>query len=110
MELFGIIYILIFIIFLLIAYSIFQIKSAGMNVKDFKEFIQANEILDKLYELSKRYERMDQNERLMFLMEAEKVFRAFDKVPNILWEEEYQKYSKILDIYREIKMIRWNEQ
>ena len=81
-----------------------------MNVKDFKEFIQANEILDKLYELSKRYERMDQNERLMFLMEAEKVFRAFDKVPNILWEEEYQKYSKILDIYREIKVLRWNEQ
>ncbi len=105
----AIIYILVFLIFTLIVFAIMQIKAAGMNVKDFAEFIQANQILDDLYDISKKYERMDSREKLVFLMEAEKVFRAFDKVPSMLWEEEYQKYTKILDIYRDIKMVRWNE-
>lgn len=81
-----------------------------MNVKDFTDFIQANQILDSLYEVAKKYEKMSQNQQIVFLMEAEKVFNAFDKVPDMLWEDEYQKYSKILDIYRDIKMTRWNEQ
>ncbi len=110
MDLLIIIYILIFLIVALVIYSIAQIRMAGMKVKDFTEFIQANQILDDLYEISKRYEKMDSKERVVFLMEAEKVFSAFDKVPNLLWEDEYQKYTKILDIYREIKMVRWNEQ
>ena len=80
-----------------------------MNVKDFAEFIQANQILDDLYEITKKYEKMNSKDKLIFLMEAEKVFRAFDKVPNMLWEDEYQKYTKILDIYRDIKIVRWNE-
>lgn len=109
MEVFIIIYILVFIIFALIAVSVMQIKQAGMKVKDFAEFIQANQILDDLYEVSKKYERMDSKEKIIFLMEAEKVFKAFDKVPSMLWEDEYQKYTKILDIYRDIKMVRWNE-
>ena len=109
MELLVIIYILIFIIVALIIFAIMQIKMAGMNVKDFAEFIQANQILDNLYDVSKRYEKMSSNEKIVFLMEAEKVFNAFDKVPDMLWEDEYQKYSKILDIYREIKIVRWNE-
>lgn len=104
-----IIYILIFIIFALIAFSVMQIKQAGMKVKDFAEFIQANQILDDLYEITKKYEKMDSKEKIIFLMEAEKVFKAFDKVPSMLWEDEYQKYTKILDIYRDIKMVRWNE-
>ena len=82
---------------------------AGMNVRDFAEFIQANQILDDLYEISRRYDKMNSREKVIFLMEAEKVFNAFDKVPNMLWEEEYQKYSRILDIYRDIKVVRWNE-
>ena len=81
-----------------------------MKIKDFTDFIQANQILDSLYEVSKKYEEMNQNQQLVFLMEAEKVFSAFDKVPNMLWEDEYQKYTKILDIYRSIKIARWNEQ
>lgn len=80
-----------------------------MNIKDFMDFIQANEILDNLYEVSIRYEKMTKNQQIVFLIEAEKVFNAFDKVPNILWEDEYQKYNKILDIYRDIKLLRWNE-
>lgn len=110
MEILIIIYILIFIIVGLIIFSVIQIKAAGMNVKDFAEFIQANQILDDLYELTKRYERMNSKEKIIFLMEAEKVFKAFDKVPNMLWEDEYQKYTKILDIYRDIKIVRWNEE
>ncbi len=109
MEILAIIYILIGMILVLLVFSVLQIKMAGMNVKDFAEFIQANQILDDLYNMSKRYERMNQQEKVIFLMESEKVFKAFDKVPDMLWEEEYQKYTKILDIYKDIKLVRWNE-
>lgn len=108
MGLLVIIYILIIIIFALGAFAIMQVKLAGMNIKDFWEFIQATQVLDNLYNVTKQYEKMSQNEQLYFLIEAEKVFSAFDKIPNTLWEEEYQKYSKILDIYKNIKISRWN--
>ena len=75
-----IIYILILLIFYLIAFSVFQIKSAGMKVKDFWTFIQANETLDKLYKFAKRYEKLSHQEQVIFLAEAEKVFSAFEKV------------------------------
>lgn len=104
-----IIYLLIFAIIGLIIFSVMQIKKAGMNIKDFYQFIQATQILDSLYKVSKQYERMSKKEQIVFLMEAEKVFSAFDKVPNMLWEDEYQKYSKILEIYRTIRVNRWNE-
>mgnify|MGYP003300740961 CR=1 FL=1 len=104
-----IIYILVLIIFALMAFAVMQIKMAGMNVKDFWDFIQANQILNSLYRASKQYEKMSRKEQIIFLMEAEKVFSAFDRVPNMLWEDEYQKYSKILEIYKNIKVLRWNE-
>lgn len=109
MEILTIILVLLSMIVVLIVFAIMQIKMAGMNVKDFAEFIQANQILDDLYDVTKKYEKMAPQDRLIFLLEAEKVFQAFDKVPNMLWEDEYQKYTKILDIYREIKIVRWNE-
>lgn len=101
--------ILVLIIFALMAFAVMQIKMAGMNVKDFWDFIQANQILNSLYRASKQYEKMSRKEQIVFLMEAEKVFSAFDRVPNMLWEDEYQKYSKILEIYKNIKVLRWNE-
>lgn len=101
------IYILILVIFALIAYAILQIKLFGMNVKDFWSFIEANQTLDKLYEFSKRYEKLSIQEQLIYLKEAEKIFKAFDKVPNVLWEEEYEKYSTVLEKYKDIKMLRW---
>ena len=110
MEIIQIIGILILLIIGLIAFSIMQIRAAGMKVRDFTDFIQANQVLDSLYEVSNKYDRMSHNQQIVFLMEAEKVFKAFDKVPDMLWEDEYQKYMKILDIYRDIKMARWNEQ
>lgn len=64
-------------------------------------------MLDKLYAFSKRYERMSPQEQIIFLMEAEKVFNAFDKVPKMIWEEEYEKYSDVLNTYKDIKVLRW---
>ena len=95
-------YILIFVIFFLIALSVAQIKLAGMKVKDFWSFVEANQILDKLYLFAKKYQNLDVKEQLIFLKEAERVFDAFDKVPNVLWEEDYQKYMEVLNTYKDI--------
>ena len=103
------IYLLVFVVVLLIAFAVLQIRSAGIKVKDFWSFIQANQILEQLYRFAKKYERLSPQEQLIFLTEAEKVFDAFDKVPNILWEEEYQKYMDVLDKYKSIKMVRWSQ-
>ena len=107
MEAMAIVVILIGVIFLLIAYAIMQLKLAGIKVKDFWGFIEANQMLDKLYHFSKRYEKMSPQEQVIFLAEAEKVFEAFDKVPKIIWEEEYNKYADVLETYKNIKVLRW---
>ena len=96
------IYILIFIIFALIAYAVMQLKLFGIKIKDFWTFIDANQMLDKLYKFAMQYENMSPQEQVIYLSEAEKIFNAFDKVPDALWEEEYDKY-------KDIKMFRWAE-
>ena len=103
------IYILVFVVFSLILFAVAQIKVAGMKVKDFWSFIEANQMLDKLYKFAKKYERLTAQEQLIFLSEADKVFNAFDKVPSMLWEEEYQKYMEVLYKYKNIKMVRWSQ-
>ena len=103
------IYILIMVIFILMLFAYVQIKAAGMKVKDFYGFIEANQMLDKLYRFSKKYEKLSSQDQLIFLVEAEKVFEAFDKVPDLLWEEECQKYMDVLDKYKDIKMVRWEQ-
>ncbi len=108
MELITIIYLLFLVIFGLVIYSVMQLKFAGINVKDFWSFIEANQMLDKLYEFSKKYEKMSPQEQVIFLMEAEKVFDAFDKIPEMVWEDEHQKYSDVLDTYKNIKVLRWS--
>ena len=107
MTLIIIIYILVFAIFALCGYAVMQIKLAGMNVKDFWSFIEANQILDKLYEFSKKYKTLSPQQQVVYLMEAEKVFNAFDKIPDIIWEDEFKKYDEVLKKYKEIKMERW---
>lgn len=109
MEFLAIIFILVFVIILLFVMAVYQIKMAGMNVSDFWTFIKANDILDKLYVFSEKYEQLSPQQQILFLAEAEKVFDAFDKVPNALWEEEYNKYLKILNKYKDIKVLRWHE-
>ena len=104
-----VIYILILIVFALVGYAILQIKLFGITVKDFWSFIEANQTLDRLYEYSKRYEDLNSQQQILYLKEAETIFEAFDKMPNELWEEEYDKYHTILEKYKEIKMARWVE-
>lgn len=106
----ALIILLIGIICILSTIAVMQIKMAGMHVKDFWTFIKANDTLDKLYAFSLKYERLSPQQQILFLSEAEKVFSAFDKVPDQLWEEEYNKYMKILDKYKNIKITRWEEQ
>ena len=42
-------------------------------------------------------------------LKREKVFDAFGKVPDMLWEDEYQKYMDVLDKYKDIKVTRWSQ-
>ena len=79
MTIFAIIYILLFIIVALIVFAIMQIKMAGLNVKDFWTFIEANEMLDKLYKFASRYEKLSPMEQLIFLKEAEKYLMHMKK-------------------------------
>ena len=110
LELIAIIVFLLMIIVFLVVFAVYQIRMAGMKVKDFWTFIKANETLDKLYAFSMKYEKLSPQQQIIFLTEAEKIFDAFDKVPDALWEEEYNKYMQILDKYKNIKIIRWEEQ
>lgn len=107
MELLMVIYVLLFILFALALYSVMQIKLLGIRVKDFYDFIEANQMLDKLYRFAKQYEKMSSQEQVIYLSEAEKIFVAFDKVPKELWDEEYEKYKQVLKKYNDIKMLRW---
>lgn len=107
MTILTIIYILIFLIFALVAYAVLQIKLFGIKIKDFWSFIEANQMLDKLYNFANEYEKMSSQEQVIYLTEAEKIFKAFDNIPDELWEEEYDKYKKVLTKYKDIKMMRW---
>lgn len=109
MEFLAVIIILGTLILLLFAIAIYQIKSAGMSVKDFWTFVKANDTLDKLCAFSEKYEKLSPQQQLVFLKEAEHVFDAFDKVPNALWEDEYGKYMDVLGKYKDIKILRWQE-
>lgn len=110
MELLIIVYILVFLIFALVAFAIVQLKLLGINIKDFWDFIEANQMLDKLNKFAKQYQSMSPQEQVIYLSEAEKVFTAFDKIPEELWDEEYEKYKNVLKKYKDIKMLRWSSE
>lgn len=109
MEAIVVVGILIFIIITLIMVAIMQINMAGIEVKDFWSFIKANEELDKLYLFSKKYNKMSPQEKIIFLQETEKMSNAFEKIPSIIWEDEYSKYRDVMDTYRDIKVDRWKD-
>ena len=48
-----IIYMLVLVIFGLVVFAVMQIKMAGLTVKDFWSFIEANQELDKLDRIAK---------------------------------------------------------
>ena len=107
MEFLAIILALSSITMILTIMAVYQIKRAGMSVTDFWSFIKANELLDKLDAFSEKYDRLSPQQQILFLQESEKIFDAFGKVPDALWEEEYNKYMEILNKYRDIKVLRW---
>jgi len=104
-----VIYILVLLIFSLCALAVLQIKLAGIKVKDFWGFVEANRNLEKLYRFSKYYDSMSPQEQVIFLQQAEELFDAFDKVPEIVWEDEHSKYVFVLDTYKNIKLARWSK-
>ena len=104
------IYMLILIIIGLVVFAVMQIKLAGIKVKDFMSFIQANQLLDSLYRISRKCDNLNTQEQLVFLMEAEKVFEAFDKIPTLVWEDEYRKYSQVLNTYNDMRVARWGSE
>ena len=77
MGILTIIYILVFLVFALVAFAAMQIKLAGMQIKDFWGFIEANQMLDKLYHFAKQYQNMSPQEQVIYLAEAEKIFFKF---------------------------------
>ena len=105
-----IICILVTIILFLTLLAVYQIKMAGMEVRDFVSFIKANDTLNKLYAFSVKYEKLTPQQQVLFLQEADTIFEALGKVPDALWEEEYQKYMEILNKYKDIKIKRWQSQ
>ena len=109
MKFLAILFILVVFIVLLIIVAVGQMNAAGIKVKDFYSFVKANENLDNLYVFAKKYDSMTPQEQLIYLMEAEKMFAAFEKIPETVWEDEHDKYSKVLDTYKNIKVMRWNE-
>ena len=99
--------VLLTIIIAIVSYMIYNIRMAGMEVNDFWDFIKSTEKLKKLYAFSKIYENLDIQEQIIFIKEAEQVFSAFEKVPTKLWEDEYQKYMKVLNRYQKEKLKHW---
>lgn len=110
MRLLALIFILLIFIVLLIIVAISQMREAGIKVKDFVTFIRANENLDNLYKFAKKYDNMSPQEQVIYLAEAERMFEAFDRIPETVWEDEHDKYSEVLDTYKNIKVMRWNEE
>ena len=109
MDILAIIVILLVFIVLLIASVVAQMRAAGIKVTDFWSFINANQELDSLYEFSKRYTKMTPQQQVIYLGEAEKMFAAFDKIPQTVQEDDHDKYEAVLDTYKDIRVMRWNE-
>ena len=110
MILLAILFILIIMVVFLLLLAVAQLRMAGIKVKDFWSFVKANETLNKLYAFSKKYDQLTPQQQILFLQEADIIFDAFGKVPDVLWEEEYQKYMDILDKYKSIKLKRWQSE
>ena len=106
-EALAVIFILAIFVVILIAMAIAQIRMAGIKVKDFFSFIDANQKLDSLVKFAQKYDKMSPQEQIIYLTEAEKMFDSFDKIPSTVWEDERDKYSKVLDTYK--RVMRWNE-
>lgn len=109
MVIIYILYLVIFVVISVFAMICLKIKASGMNIRDFFEFVLAINDLDNLYLYSKNKSNMTKSEQNIFLKEAEKLFSKFEKVPSIIWEDEYEKYEKVLETYKDIRLLKWSE-
>ena len=109
MVIIYILYLLIFTATAIFAFICLKIKSSGINIKDFFNFIFAINDLENLYVYSKNNLKMTKKEQTLFLKEAEKIFSIFEKIPSIIWEDEYEKYEQVLETYRNIRVLRWSD-
>lgn len=109
MVIIYILYLVIFVVSSVFAMICLKIKASGMNIRDFFDFILAINDLDNLYLYSKNKSNMTKSEQNIFLKEAEKLFSKFEKVPSIIWEDEYEKYEKVLETYKDIRLLKWSE-
>ena len=57
-EALAVIFILVMFIVILIVIAIMQIRMAGIKVKDFFSFIDANQKLDSLVRFAQKYDKM----------------------------------------------------
>ena len=105
MVIIYILYIVLLVFAIVAAYVCLRIKASGMNVKDFFEFIFAINDLDALYIYSKKKSHMSDVEQKAFLKEAEKLFDKFEKIPSMIWEDEYEKYSQVLETYKTLIIV-----
>lgn len=109
MVIIYILFMLIFFVCTVVGVVCLKIKASGMNVKDFFEFITAINDLDNLYMYSRSNIKMTDKEQTLFLKQAEDLFSKFEKIPSMIWEDEYEKYSKVLETYKDIRLLKWSE-
>lgn len=110
MKLLAIIFILLILIVVLIVVAVAQLRAAGIKVTDFYSFVKANESLDQLYIFAQKYNKMTPQEQLIYLIEAERMLAAFDKVPEVMWADEQGKYNEVVSTYQKIRLDRWNRE
>lgn len=108
MVIICILYLAIFIVTVVVGFICLKIKSSGMNVKDFFNFVLAINDLDNLYIYSKCNLKMNESEQNAFLKQAEVLFSKFEKIPSMIWEDEYEKYEQVLETYKNIRMSKWS--
>ena len=106
----GVIYIVLFIGTAIAVFYTGIIYTSGLTWKDVFEYIDAS---SKLYELeikAKKSDKMSWNQQLLFMQDAEKMFKAYDKMPDVIKSNEYAEYKDIVDAYQRIRCLRWQEQ
>lgn len=95
------------IIIMLLIFAINFLKSMGIEVKDFISFVKADQKLQEIYKLSKEYNALSLEDKIYFLDEAQNIFESFSKMPDRLWENQYNEYMEVLEQYQKIKVDKW---
>lgn len=104
------IYIIIMIIGVILAICTINIYTEGLTWSSIFKFLNATIKLDELAKQSNYYRNFNKEQRDNFLKDSQEVFDSFEGMPRMLWEEYDVTYSKLIDIYKSIRMLKWQEQ